>query len=119
MIVTCHQLKTAVICGFKIVSLSKETKSLILAIEGSFRHFVRQMNECSFGSIVIRSQGGRVKARGTIYLSNIRMVFVASKPGGSFTAFDIPLVCNLTVICFLYVVAWIFTRAILYIDLLV
>ncbi|KAI6670732.1 hypothetical protein NL676_005617 [Syzygium grande] len=37
------------------------------------------------------SQGGRVKARGTIYLSNIRMVFVASKPGGSFTAFDIPL----------------------------
>lgn len=37
------------------------------------------------------SQGGRVKARGTIYLSNIRMVFVASKPVGSLTAFDIPL----------------------------
>ncbi|XP_030476624.1 uncharacterized protein LOC115693708 [Syzygium oleosum] len=37
------------------------------------------------------SQGGRVKVRGTIYLSNIRMVFVTSKPGGSFTAFDIPL----------------------------
>ncbi|KAF8042231.1 hypothetical protein BT93_A0759 [Corymbia citriodora subsp. variegata] len=37
------------------------------------------------------SQGGRVKARGTIYLSNIRIVFVASKPVGSLTAFDIPL----------------------------
>ncbi|KAI3412371.1 uncharacterized protein J3R85_017402 [Psidium guajava] len=37
------------------------------------------------------SQGGRVKAKGTIYLSNIRMVFVASKPVGSFTAFDMPL----------------------------
>ncbi|KAF8010408.1 hypothetical protein BT93_J1129 [Corymbia citriodora subsp. variegata] len=38
------------------------------------------------------SQGGRVKARGTIYISNIWMVFVASKPVGSLTAFDIPLV---------------------------
>ncbi|PKI65597.1 UPF0664 stress-induced protein C29B12.11c [Punica granatum] len=37
------------------------------------------------------SQGGRVKAKGTIYLSNIRMVFVASKPVGNFMAFDMPL----------------------------
>uniref|UniRef100_A0A7N1A6Y6 Arabinogalactan protein n=1 Tax=Kalanchoe fedtschenkoi TaxID=63787 RepID=A0A7N1A6Y6_KALFE len=33
----------------------------------------------------------RVKAKGTIYLSNIRMVFVASKPVGNFFAFDMPL----------------------------
>ncbi|XP_010249408.1 PREDICTED: UPF0664 stress-induced protein C29B12.11c [Nelumbo nucifera] len=37
------------------------------------------------------SNGGNVKAKGTIYLSNIRMVFVASKPVGSFAAFDMPL----------------------------
>ncbi|KAJ3678199.1 hypothetical protein LUZ60_002002 [Juncus effusus] len=34
---------------------------------------------------------GRVKAKGTIYLSNIRMVFVANKPVGNFFAFDLPL----------------------------
>ncbi|KAK8559321.1 hypothetical protein V6N13_098897 [Hibiscus sabdariffa] len=37
------------------------------------------------------SQGGCVKAWGTIYLSNIRMVFVASCPVGDFFAFDMPL----------------------------
>ncbi|PRQ39705.1 putative PH domain-containing protein [Rosa chinensis] len=37
------------------------------------------------------SDGGRVKAKGTIYLSNIRMVFVSKKPDGYFTAFDMPL----------------------------
>lgn len=35
--------------------------------------------------------GGSVKAKGTIYLSNIRMVFVANKPVEEFTAFDMPL----------------------------
>ncbi|KAF5741242.1 hypothetical protein HS088_TW10G00238 [Tripterygium wilfordii] len=35
--------------------------------------------------------GGQVKARGTIFLSNIRMVFVAEKPIGNFYAFDMPL----------------------------
>ncbi|GAV86897.1 hypothetical protein CFOL_v3_30323 [Cephalotus follicularis] len=35
--------------------------------------------------------GGQLKARGTIYLSNIRMVFVASKPVGNIFAFDVPL----------------------------
>ncbi|KAJ6943905.1 hypothetical protein NC652_009363 [Populus alba x Populus x berolinensis] len=34
---------------------------------------------------------GKVKAKGTIYLSNIRMVFVASQPVGNFYAFDMPL----------------------------
>lgn len=34
----------------------------------------------------------QVKARGTVYLSNIRVVFVASKPVGNFVAFDMPLV---------------------------
>ncbi|XP_057529166.1 uncharacterized protein LOC130807835 [Amaranthus tricolor] len=34
---------------------------------------------------------GKVKAKGTIYLSNVRMVFVASKPTGNFYAFDMPL----------------------------
>ncbi|XP_057960328.1 UPF0664 stress-induced protein C29B12.11c [Malania oleifera] len=34
---------------------------------------------------------GHIKAKGTIYLSNIRMVFVANKPMGSFFAFDMPL----------------------------
>ncbi|KAH9649922.1 classical AGP protein [Citrus sinensis] len=33
----------------------------------------------------------QVKARGTVYLSNIRVVFVASKPVGNFVAFDMPL----------------------------
>jgi hypothetical protein len=35
--------------------------------------------------------GGNLKAKGTIYLSNIRMVFVASKPVGNIIAFDMPL----------------------------
>lgn len=35
--------------------------------------------------------GGHVKAKGVIYLSNIRLVFVASKPVGNFFAFDMPL----------------------------
>ncbi|TXG48970.1 hypothetical protein EZV62_024845 [Acer yangbiense] len=35
--------------------------------------------------------GGQVKTKGTIYLSNIRMVFVASKPVGEFVSFDMPL----------------------------
>lgn len=34
---------------------------------------------------------GKVKAKGTIYLSNVRMVFVASKPAGNFYAFDMPM----------------------------
>ncbi|XP_021282647.1 UPF0664 stress-induced protein C29B12.11c [Herrania umbratica] len=37
------------------------------------------------------SNGGRFKARGTIYLSNIRMVFVAAHPVGNVFAFDMPL----------------------------
>ncbi|KAF9607562.1 hypothetical protein IFM89_036924 [Coptis chinensis] len=37
------------------------------------------------------THGGHIKAKGTIYLSNIRMVFVASKPVGNFAAFDMPL----------------------------
>ncbi|EYU44883.1 hypothetical protein MIMGU_mgv1a026348mg, partial [Erythranthe guttata] len=37
------------------------------------------------------NQGGNVKGKGTIFLSNIRMVFVASKPVGNFVAFDMPL----------------------------
>uniref|UniRef100_A0A453LAJ8 GRAM domain-containing protein n=1 Tax=Aegilops tauschii subsp. strangulata TaxID=200361 RepID=A0A453LAJ8_AEGTS len=36
--------------------------------------------------------GGHAKTKGTIYLSNIRMVFVAAKPVGNFFAFDMPLV---------------------------
>lgn len=39
-----------------------------------------------------RGHGGHVKAKGVIYLSNIRMVFVASKPVDNFVAFDMPLV---------------------------
>ncbi|KAK9070762.1 hypothetical protein SSX86_011164 [Deinandra increscens subsp. villosa] len=35
--------------------------------------------------------GGTAKAKGKIYLSNIRMVFVADKPTENFTAFDMPL----------------------------
>uniref|UniRef100_A0A2P2JMU9 Uncharacterized protein MANES_08G097600 n=1 Tax=Rhizophora mucronata TaxID=61149 RepID=A0A2P2JMU9_RHIMU len=37
------------------------------------------------------SHGGHVKARGTIYLSNVRIVFVANKPVGDFRAFDLPM----------------------------
>lgn len=43
-------------------------------------------------SCVIRAPGGQVKTKGTIYLSNIRMVFVPNKPVGNFFAFDMPLV---------------------------
>ena len=41
-----------------------------------------------------RAPGGQVKTKGTIYLSNIRMVFVANKPVGNFFAFDMPLVSS-------------------------
>ncbi|KAL9369661.1 hypothetical protein Peur_040860 [Populus x canadensis] len=34
---------------------------------------------------------GKLKSKGTIYLSNIRMVFVAAKPVANFYAFDMPL----------------------------
>ncbi|KAG0478367.1 hypothetical protein HPP92_013086 [Vanilla planifolia] len=37
------------------------------------------------------SSNGHVKTRGTIYLSNIRMVVVAKKPVAEFIAFDMPL----------------------------
>ncbi|KAG6422479.1 hypothetical protein SASPL_119051 [Salvia splendens] len=37
------------------------------------------------------TQGGTVKSKGTIYLSNIRIVFVAKKPVGHLFAFDMPL----------------------------
>ncbi|KAG6709044.1 hypothetical protein I3842_06G112800 [Carya illinoinensis] len=46
--------------------------------------------------------GGHLKTKGTIYLSNIRMVFVANKPVGNFTAFDMPLGCTSYCTC-LYV----------------
>ncbi|KAL0823350.1 hypothetical protein Bca101_047027 [Brassica carinata] len=35
--------------------------------------------------------GGHVKAKGVIYLSNIRLVFVATKPVDNFVAFDMPM----------------------------
>ncbi|GJS99652.1 stress-induced protein [Tanacetum coccineum] len=38
-----------------------------------------------------RAHGGTVKAKGKIFLSNVRMVFVADKPTQIFTAFDMPL----------------------------
>lgn len=41
-----------------------------------------------------RADGGKMKAKGTIYISNVRMVFVADKPVGNFTAFDMPLVLD-------------------------
>nr|AFK43816.1 unknown [Lotus japonicus] len=37
------------------------------------------------------NHGGHLKTKGTIYLSNIRMVFVAKSPAGGLTAFDMPL----------------------------
>ncbi|XP_071924429.1 uncharacterized protein [Coffea arabica] len=37
------------------------------------------------------AQRGHDKAKGISYLSNIRMVFVANKPGRDFAAFDLPL----------------------------
>lgn len=42
---------------------------------------------------MVRDHGGRLKAKGIIYLSNIRMVFVAKNPVGGLIAFDMPLVC--------------------------
>ncbi|KVI03695.1 uncharacterized protein LOC112513114 [Cynara cardunculus var. scolymus] len=37
------------------------------------------------------ARGATVKAKGRIFLSNVRVVFVADKPTQSFTAFDMPL----------------------------
>ncbi|KAI3514927.1 hypothetical protein L2E82_11470 [Cichorium intybus] len=37
------------------------------------------------------ASGGIAKAKGKIYLSNVRMVFVADKPTNNFIAFDMPL----------------------------
>ncbi|PWA56922.1 PH domain-like protein [Artemisia annua] len=37
------------------------------------------------------AHGGIVKAKGRIFLSNVRIVFVADKPTQTFTAFDMPL----------------------------
>ncbi|KAL8215164.1 hypothetical protein R6Q57_004613 [Mikania cordata] len=37
------------------------------------------------------ANGGSVKAKGRIFLSNVRMVLVADKPTQIFTAFDMPL----------------------------
>lgn len=37
------------------------------------------------------ANGGIAKAKGKIYLSNVRMVFVADKPTQNFVAFDMPL----------------------------
>ncbi|XP_027149392.1 uncharacterized protein LOC113749757 isoform X1 [Coffea eugenioides] len=45
------------------------------------------------------AQRGHDKAKGISYLSNIRMVFVANKPGGDFAAFDLPLVSWLCTFC--------------------
>lgn len=39
-----------------------------------------------------RTHNGKFEAKGTIYLSNIRIVFVANKPVGNISAFDMPLV---------------------------
>lgn len=50
--------------------------------------------ECFCFSLIGRVPSGYVKARGTIYLSNIRMVFVANQPVGNFVAFDMPLVSD-------------------------
>lgn len=52
----------------------------------------RRLTSLSCVYVLIRANGGTVKAKGTIYLSNIRMVFVANKPVGGFVAFDMPLV---------------------------
>ena len=41
----------------------------------------------------VSNHGGNLKTKGIVYLSNIRMVFVAKSPVGHFTAFDMPLVC--------------------------
>lgn len=48
-----------------------------------------------------RAHGGHVKAKGIIYLSNVRMVFVANKPVGDFAAFDMPLVSWACIFCFI------------------
>ncbi|XP_020587654.1 uncharacterized protein LOC110029624 [Phalaenopsis equestris] len=37
------------------------------------------------------SGSGHVKAKGIIYISNVRIVFVSKKPVGNFIAFDMPL----------------------------
>ena len=54
---------------------------------------------CLYGSgmnVFGRCPRGNISAKGSIYLSNVRLVFVADKPVGSFYAFDMPLVCVLS-----------------------
>ncbi|KAJ0956836.1 hypothetical protein HanPSC8_Chr01g0020171 [Helianthus annuus] len=50
----------------------------------------------TFGHLIARenvsqANGGTVKAKGRVFLSNVRIVLVADKPTQIFTAFDMPL----------------------------
>ncbi|ESW28284.1 hypothetical protein PHAVU_003G274200 [Phaseolus vulgaris] len=47
--------------------------------------------EFDIDKIPASGHGGHLKTKGIVYLSNIRMVFVAKSPVGHFTAFDMPL----------------------------
>lgn len=58
----------------------------------SYPEYLRFTTTLNFIFHTRSTQGGTVKAKGTIYLSNIRMVFVAKKPVGNLFAFDMPLV---------------------------
>jgi len=58
-----------------------------------FVGFVFDIIVCVCVFFFFRSHGGHVKTKGIVYLSNIRMVFVAKSPVGQFGAFDMPLVC--------------------------
>lgn len=61
-----------------------------LPFQGEMFLLHRQNVECEVDKIPIVPRG-TVSAKGTIYVSNIRVVFVANKPVGSFYAFDMPL----------------------------
>ncbi|KAH9319686.1 hypothetical protein KI387_021455 [Taxus chinensis] len=54
--------------------------------------FASILPACANRRLGFGAPGGKVYTKGTIYLSNVRMVFVANKPVGAFVAFDLPLV---------------------------
>ncbi|KAJ6713608.1 WW DOMAIN BINDING PROTEIN 2 ISOFORM E [Salix viminalis] len=60
-------------------------------IPGPSDHVFVLMFYLKLNSVCLNADAENLKAKGTIYLSNIRMVFVAAKPVANFYAFDMPL----------------------------
>jgi len=88
---------STVLSRFRSTHLAYEPLSLLvnkisLRSEQTYELWALNTSLMFFLVVWSRGHGGHVKAKGVIYLSNIRMVFVSSKPVDNFVAFDMPLV---------------------------